>query len=223
ARVDGTQRHRGRMGPQPAAGAARRRVAGAAVLLRPKRLHRDVSLRSGLGARLRGVGRIDPAGVRHRQAGGCRRTARAGLRRAVRRADGARAGGGHQPARSRRRRARRRLVEHRSALHVGAKLVAALRVLGPHSHAARPGGPRRFERRARGRLVVGGVSVNLLTEAVRGTGAGTGDGSRYGGREPVQGTGADPTNWSVQWTSISVDTRRTGWYSFGAPSQWYDL
>ena len=39
------QRHRRRVGPQPAAVAARRRAAGPGLLLRPRRLHRDLALR----------------------------------------------------------------------------------------------------------------------------------------------------------------------------------
>ena len=44
--VDGRQRDRRRVGPQPAAVAGRRRAAGPGVLLRPARLHRDVSVRA---------------------------------------------------------------------------------------------------------------------------------------------------------------------------------
>ena len=43
----------GRVGAQPAAGAARRRTPGPAVLLRAQRLHRDVPVGAGPGARLR--------------------------------------------------------------------------------------------------------------------------------------------------------------------------
>ena len=45
------QRDRRRMGPQPAAVAARRRAAGPGLLLRPRRLHRDLAVRSRHRAR----------------------------------------------------------------------------------------------------------------------------------------------------------------------------
>ena len=53
ARAHRRQRRGGRVGAQPAAGAARRRIAGAAVLLRAQRVHRDVPVGAGTGARLR--------------------------------------------------------------------------------------------------------------------------------------------------------------------------
>ena len=51
--LTGANGDRGRMGTQPAPGAARGRIAWSVVLLRPQRLHRDVSLGAGPGARLR--------------------------------------------------------------------------------------------------------------------------------------------------------------------------
>ena len=50
AGADRSQRGGGRVGAQPAAGAARGRIAGPVVLLRAQRVHRDVPLGAGPGA-----------------------------------------------------------------------------------------------------------------------------------------------------------------------------
>ena len=84
---------------------------GAAVLLRPARLHRDVPVGAGPGARSRTRDRRADAQRGDRRACGRRGRAGRGGAAAVRGADGAGAGEHHQRARSRRHRARRRVVE----------------------------------------------------------------------------------------------------------------
>ena len=111
------QRDRRRVGPQPAALAARRRAAGPAVLLRPHGLHRDVPLGPGPRARPRARDRRSARPRRRSPSGGRRATRRAAASaRALRRPPGARPRHGHQRARPRRDRARRRDVAARAAL-----------------------------------------------------------------------------------------------------------
>ena len=64
----------GEWGHNPLPGRARRRVAGPGLLLRPQRLHRDVSVGAGAGARLRRARREDDHRGGGRGAGGRRAT-----------------------------------------------------------------------------------------------------------------------------------------------------
>ena len=148
-----------RVGAQPAAGRARRRVARAAVLLRPERLHRDVPVGPGAGARLRrraAARSVTAQEIAARAAAGEPLADRGA--RPVRGADGARARQRHQPARSGRHRARRRAVEHRSPLRARAAALGAAHLLGPRRHAPRPREARRLERRPRRGVAVGTTS-----------------------------------------------------------------
>src|SRR3569832_2048393 len=137
------------MGAQSAAVAARRRTAGAGVLLRQARLHRDLALGPGPRARL------SRCGWRSARRGGDRR-ARRGRRRAggrrlaaLRRPHGARACDADQYPRSRCDRAGRRPLQTRAVLSQCAGAVATVRLFRSCRHAPRTRAARRRERRAR--------------------------------------------------------------------------
>ena len=124
-RLAGAERHRRRMGTQPASLAGRRGAARAAVLLRQARMHRDVPQRAGHGAgprSARPATRLDSAGDRR---AGQRRRCRLRRRRSpAMAAHGEGAGDDHQRPRSGRHRAGRRDVENRPALRAGAEAAA---------------------------------------------------------------------------------------------------
>ena len=124
----------------------RGRVARAAVLLRPHRLHRDVPVRTRPGA---GLWRWRAGRARDRVGRRRRRRARVGRRRALRAPPRESAGRRDQRARSRRRGARRRALQHRVPLPARAGAVGGLGLLGSRGHAPGPRPARRFERRPR--------------------------------------------------------------------------
>src|SRR3569832_538636 len=137
------------MGALSAAVAARRRTAGAGVLLRQARLHRDLALGPGPRARL------SRCGWRSARRGGARR-ARRGRRRAggrrlaaLRRPHGARACDADQYPRSRCDRAGRRPLQTRAVLSQCAGAVATVRLFRSCRHAPRTRAARRRERHAR--------------------------------------------------------------------------
>ena len=103
---------------------------GPVVLLRAPRVHRDVPLGAGPGARLRRRrrGRRQRAGDRGSRRRG--RGARARGARTIRGAPGARARQRHQPPRPGRRRARRRVVEYQPAVRACPAALGPVRVLG---------------------------------------------------------------------------------------------
>src|SRR3569832_69242 len=156
------------MGAQSAAVAARRRTAGAGVLLRQARLHRDLALGPVPRARL------SRCGWRSARRGGARR-ARRGRRRAggrrraaLRRPFGARACDADQYPRSRCDRAGRRPLQTRAALSQCAGAVATVRLFRSCRHAPRTRAARRCERRARrGVVVAEGIHRMSLRDARR--------------------------------------------------------
>ena len=130
------------------------------LLLRPVRVHRDVPVGPRPAGRLRAcdrAARLAGAEIVAAAAAGDRDGA--GGARALRSADGARAGQRHQRARSRRHRARRRHVEYRPAVSQRAGVVDGSCIRGgarprSRSHATRPRSSRRRQRRARRGMAV---------------------------------------------------------------------
>src|SRR5262245_21666535 len=136
------------MVPQPAAAPRPERLSAAGMLLRPRRLHRDVSLGPGARARACGAHRPEP-----QRPGDCR--ARRRSARALRGTARARARGRDERARSGCHRAGRRALEHRAPPCRRAAAVAALRLLRPGRDAPRAPRAWRFERRARRSMALG--------------------------------------------------------------------
>src|SRR3569833_2961782 len=142
------------MGAQSAAVATRRRTAGARVLLRQARLHRDLALGPGPCERL------SRRGWRSARRGGDCRARRdrccAGGRRlaTLRRPQGARACDADQYPRARCDRAGRRPLQTRAAFSLCAGAVATVRLFRSRRLAPRTRAARRCERRARRGVVV---------------------------------------------------------------------
>src|SRR5574339_810492 len=184
------------MGTQSAAVAGRRRVAGTAVLLRPYRMHRDVFVRPGSGARPRARnGTLTRPGT-YRRSGGVRRRGGPVDAGQACAAHGARAGVHHQRPRSARHRARRGSLESRFALHGGTATLGTVRFLGPRRYEARQSRARRLQRSARRRLAVGHGSARI-----------------------VIGDGGSAAYWLSAWASDSAVMRKCDAFHTGFPSR----
>ena len=164
AGVVGPQRDRGRVGPQSAAVAGRRRTPGPAMLLRAMRLHRDISVRPGHRARSFGGHRTARARAGNRTARSSKASPKpqATMLRYERRLAKALAhvinlldpdvivlGGG---------------MSNIDRLYVDVPpRLGPVGVLGARRHAAGAASARRFERRARRRVACGTTDVARLT------------------------------------------------------------
>ena len=150
-----SERHRGGVGTQSVAVAARRRAAGTSLLLRTRGLHRDVALGSGHRRRpSRVTGAAMAAAEIVAGAAGGRSGVRGHAWRATRNGWPGRLAHVINIARSRRDRAGRRHVERRASLRQRSAAMGRVGILGPRRHAARQACARRLERRARSRVAV---------------------------------------------------------------------
>ena len=133
--LDGRNAIAGEWGHNPLPWPAGRRASGRRVLLRARRLHRDLAVRPGLRARPPPAHRGGPPGTGDRRRGRRRRCGRRRVARALRGAARARARARGQPARPGRDRAGRRHVQRRAALRTRPATVGRVDLLRSRRHA----------------------------------------------------------------------------------------